>query len=63
VGRAFTIGDAVLVGQSPCDPCTRLARHTSRPVMKALVNRGGLRARIVAGAVIRAGDVIRPVAL
>jgi MOSC domain-containing protein YiiM len=62
VGRAFAIGDAVLVGQSPCDPCTRLARHTSRPVMRALVNRGGLRARIVTGAVLRVGDVIRPVA-
>jgi MOSC domain-containing protein YiiM len=62
IGRAFAVGDAVLVGQSPCDPCTRLARHTSRPVMKALVNRGGLRARIVTGAILHVGDVIRPVA-
>jgi MOSC domain-containing protein YiiM len=60
IGLRFAIGDAVLVGQSLCDPCTRLARHTSRPVMKALVNRGGLRARIVVGGVLRVGDVIRP---
>jgi MOSC domain-containing protein YiiM len=58
VGVHFAIGGAVLVGQSLCEPCTRLARLASRPLMKALVHRGGLRARIVTGAEIRVGDPI-----
>jgi MOSC domain-containing protein YiiM len=59
VGVAFAVGDAVLVGQNLCEPCSRLARTTSHATMKALVHRGGLRARIVTGATLRVGDRIR----
>lgn len=58
VGATFTIGEVTLAGQRLCEPCTRLARTTSREVMRALVHRGGLRARIVDGGVLRVGDAI-----
>lgn len=58
VGRRFRVGEVVLEGQDLCEPCVRLAKATSRAVMKALVHRGGLRARIARGGVIRVGDEV-----
>ena len=60
VGATFTIGEVTLVGQRLCEPCTRLAKTTSREVMRALVHRGGLRARIVTGGALRVGDFVTP---
>jgi MOSC domain-containing protein YiiM len=56
VGRRFRAGAVLLEGQDLCEPCTRLAGMTSRDVLRALVHRGGLRARIVEEGVIRVGD-------
>jgi MOSC domain-containing protein YiiM len=58
VGTTWSIGEVVLRGQLLCEPCTRLARTTSREVMRALVHRGGLRAQIVTGGTLRVGDPI-----
>jgi hypothetical protein len=44
-----------------CEPCTVVDGYASRPVLRALVHRGGLRADILAEAEIRVGDAIRAV--
>lgn len=59
VGREFTVGEAVLRGLMPCEPCTHLAKLTGKAVLRPLVHRGGLRAEIVAGGLIRTGDPVR----
>ena len=60
VGREFVVGEATLRGVELCEPCSYLERLTVPGIEKALRHRGGLRAEIVDGGMIRAGDVIRP---
>ena len=59
VGRKFSVGDAVLEGLELCEPCKYLQRLTGKEVVRALQHRAGLRARIVRGGTISAGDAIR----
>ncbi len=54
----FRIGDVVCRGNRLCEPCDHLRRLTKDGVREALVHRGGLRADIVEGGVIRSGDEI-----
>ena len=66
VGKRFAVGAAVLEGLEPCDPCASLGRRlatatvSAAEVVRALADRGGLRARIREGGVIAPGDEIRP---
>src|SRR5258707_1324597 len=60
VGREFLIGDVVLRGLRLCEPCTHLEELTAKGVLKGLCHRGGLRAQILRGGVLRSGDAIRP---
>ena len=59
VGREFSAGEVRLRGMRLNEPCDRLARLTDEKVKQGLVHRGGLRADIVSGGVIRVGDEIR----
>jgi MOSC domain-containing protein YiiM len=58
VGREFQIGDVRLRGLKLCEPCTHLQQLTGKPMIKALQHRGGLRAKILSGGVIKVGDRI-----
>jgi len=58
VGISFRVGDTVLRGIRLCEPCGHLEGLTSEGVRAALVHRGGLRAQIVQGGRIRAGDCV-----
>jgi len=58
VGRRFTVGGAVLEGVRLCEPCAHLAALVDPAVLTNMVHRAGLRARVVSGAVVRAGDAI-----
>ena len=58
VGHYFQLGAVVLYGVRLCEPCPHLDKLTHPGVMAALVGRGGLRADIVEGGVIRVGNVI-----
>ena len=60
VGKRFRVGETVLEGIRLCEPCDHLESLTRTGVRAALVHRGGLRAQIVDGGVIRLGDAIRP---
>ena len=61
VGRAFRVGDAILRGIRLCEPCSHLARLTGKDVVPGLVHRGGLRAQVLEGGVIRPGDEIEEI--
>ena len=60
LGRSFRIGEVECVGRRRCEPCAHLQRLTRPGVLRALVHRGGLRADIVRGGVLRVGDEVRP---
>lgn len=59
VGHEFTVGAVRCRGMRLCEPCTVVQRYAGRPVLRALVHRGGLRADILGDGEIRAGDEIR----
>ena len=56
VGREFRVGDVTLRGTRLCEPCNHLETLTLPGVRRGLIHRGGLRAEIINGGVIRAGD-------
>jgi MOSC domain-containing protein YiiM len=60
IGQNFAIGGVVLRGIRPCHPCDHLENLTRPGVLKALKNRGGLRAEIVSGGTLRVGQEVRP---
>jgi MOSC domain-containing protein len=61
VGHEFLVGEVRCRGMRLCEPCTVVQGYASRPVLRELVHRGGLRADIVTGGVLRVGDEIRAV--
>ena len=61
VGRRFALGEVVCEGVEVCQPCAKMGEvldEDKATVVKALVHRSGLRARIVSGGVIHDGDPI-----
>jgi MOSC domain-containing protein len=62
IGREFTIGGVRCRGVRLCEPCTVVARYASRPVLRELVHRGGLRADILVDGELRVGDEVRALA-
>jgi len=61
VDREFFVGEVRAKGIRLCEPCERLASLSDPKAHPGLIHRGGLRAQILTGGVIRAGDAIRPV--
>lgn len=61
VGHQFTIGDVRCRGMRLCEPCTVVDGYARRPVLRALVHRGGLRADILDEGMIRVGDLVQPI--
>jgi MOSC domain-containing protein YiiM len=62
VGRRFWVGDVLCEGTRLCEPCHYLAELTGKPLLRALVHRGGLRADIIRGGRICRGDQLQLVA-
>lgn len=58
IGQRFSVGEVVLEGVKDCPPCEHLVELTGKPVLEPLVNRGGLRARVLVGGTLRVGDSI-----
>jgi MOSC domain-containing protein YiiM len=58
IDRDFAVGEAVLRGTRLCEPCAHLEKLTVKGVMRGLIHRGGLRADVVRGGIIRVGDTI-----
>jgi MOSC domain-containing protein YiiM len=58
VGVDFNVGAARLRGTRLCDPCAHMEKLTVKGALRGLIHRGGLRAEIVRGGLIRVGDAI-----
>jgi len=56
VGRRFSVGAAECVGRRLCEPCAHLERLSGSGLLRPLVHRAGLRADILRGGRICAGD-------
>jgi MOSC domain-containing protein len=61
VGREFMIGGIRCRGMRLCEPCTVVDGYASRPVLRALVHRGGLRADILHDGELEIGDPVRAI--
>lgn len=61
VGKEFRVGEVVLRGARLCEPCAHMEKLTAKGALRGLIHRGGLRAEIVQGGMIRVGDAIVPV--
>ncbi|HEY7120436.1 MAG TPA: MOSC domain-containing protein [Tepidisphaeraceae bacterium] len=60
VGKEFYVGEVRCRGTRLCEPCAHLAALLEIPdLMRLLAGRGGLRAVILTGGVIRTGERIR----
>jgi MOSC domain-containing protein YiiM/8-oxo-dGTP pyrophosphatase MutT (NUDIX family) len=62
VGRRFSVGNVLCEGTRLCEPCHYLTKLTGKPLLRALVHRGGLRADIIRGGRICRGDQLQLVA-
>jgi hypothetical protein len=58
VGRRFTVGEVECEGEELCEPCSHLQSLTQPGVLRGLVHRGGLRAKIVRPGRIAVGDQV-----
>jgi MOSC domain-containing protein YiiM len=58
IGRKFSVGEVVIEALQDNPPCRRLQRLTGKPLLKPLIENGGVRGRIVQGGTIRPGDPI-----
>jgi MOSC domain-containing protein len=61
IGRRFQIGQVTLEGIRDCPPCEHLEQVTSKPVLRPLLGRSGIRARVIHGGLLRVGDAITPI--
>jgi len=59
LGKRFWIGEVELEGLEDNPPCAHLQRMAGKQLLKPMMGRGGIRARIVGGGTIRAGDPLR----
>lgn len=61
IGQQFRVGSLLCEGIEICEPCAHMQKRVGKPVLKPLVHRGGLRARILEGGVVRLGDAVTTV--
>ncbi|HEV8544933.1 MAG TPA: MOSC domain-containing protein, partial [Candidatus Limnocylindrales bacterium] len=55
VGRRFRVGDVECEGIRLCEPCQYLTDSIGKPILRPLVHRAGLRAKIRKGGEIAIG--------
>ena len=58
VGRTFRVGSVRIQGVELCEPCAHMQELVGQPVLRPLVHRAGLRARLLTDGELRVGDPI-----
>jgi len=58
IGRRFRVGEIECEGEERCEPCNHLVGLVGTPLLLHGLLHTGLRARILKGGTIRAGDVV-----
>jgi MOSC domain-containing protein YiiM len=58
VGRTFRVGSVRIQGVELCEPCAHMQELVGQPVLRPLVHRAGLRARLLDNGELRVGDPI-----
>lgn len=57
-GRVFRIGEVLLEGTGPCEPCSRLEEELGPGGFQAARGHGGITARVLRGGTLRVGDAV-----
>ena len=58
IGKEFNVGEVRVEGLEDNPPCRHLSSLAGKDLLKALIENGGIRGRIVRSGTIRAGDSI-----
>jgi MOSC domain-containing protein YiiM len=58
VGRTFRVGAVRIQGVELCEPCAHMQELVGQPVLRPLVHRAGLRARLLDDGELHVGDPI-----
>lgn len=57
-GRRFRVGEVLLEGTSPCDPCSKMEVALGAGAYNAMRGMGGLCARVIEGGALKLGDAV-----
>ena len=58
LGRRFRVGDALLEGTEPCEPCKRMEENLGVGGYNAMKGHGGICARVVSSGPVHVGDAV-----
>ena len=58
VGRRFRVGEIECEGTRLCEPCQHLTDFLGKPILRPLVHRAGLRAKILTSGEIAVGSAV-----